>query len=162
MAPIAVLLYIVVIGLLATAILDVWLLLLRHWGVAGLDMALLGRWVGHLGHGRVRHVSIAAAPPVRHERALGWLSHYLIGAAFAGMLVVCTGPGWLLQPTLAPALLLGLLTTAAPLLLMQPAMGAGVAGWRKGSPVRNSLRALVNHQVFGAGLYAAALGLVQV
>ena len=39
---------------------------------------------------------------------------------------------------------------------MQPAMGAGVAASRTAAPLRNVLRSLVNHTVFGAGLYLAA------
>ena len=32
---------------------------------------------------------------MRHELALGWLTHYAVGIAFAGLLVVMVGHGWL-------------------------------------------------------------------
>ncbi|RZJ03252.1 MAG: DUF2938 family protein, partial [Haliea sp.] len=51
----------------------------------------------------------------------------------------------------------GLLTVAAPWLLMQPAMGAGIASCRTPAPMKNRIRSLVNHAVFGLGLYLAAV-----
>lgn len=54
-------------------------------------------------------------------------------------------------------LALGVATVAAPWLLMQPAMGAGIAASRTPSPAKNRVRSLVNHAVFGLGLYLAAL-----
>ena len=58
-----------------------------------------------------------------------------------------------------PALAVGMGTVAAPLLVMQPAMGAGIASSRTPTPVKNCLRSLANHTVFGAGLYLAAAAL---
>ena len=34
-----------------------------------------------MARGRFRHERIAAAPPVRGERLIGWTAHYLIGIA---------------------------------------------------------------------------------
>jgi hypothetical protein len=45
----------------------------------------------------------------------------------------------------------------APLFVMQPAMGAGIAGLRTPSPGMNRLQSLANHAVFGLGLYLAAV-----
>jgi hypothetical protein len=39
---------------------------------------------------------------------------------------------------------------------MQPAMGAGIASSRTPTPLKNSLRSLANHAVFGLGLYLSA------
>jgi hypothetical protein len=50
----------------------------------------------------------------------------------------------------------GVATVAAPLLVMQPAMGAGFAASRTPTPLKNCLRSTVNHAVFGLGLYGAA------
>ena len=47
-------------------------------------------------------------------------------------------------------------TVAAPWLVMQPAMGAGIASRRTPTPGRNRARSLANHLVFGLGLYLAA------
>lgn len=147
------------LGAGATALMDLWLMGLRRAGVATLDFALLGRWAGHLLQGRWRHESIAKASPVRGERALGWLVHYAVGLLFAALLLAWQGPAWLDAPRLAPALLLGLATVVAPLLLLQPAMGAGLAGRRKGPVGPNVLRSAANHLVFGLGLYLSALAI---
>lgn len=148
--------WIALVGAGATAILDLWIATLRRLGVRSLDMALIGRWVGHLAHGRFAHAAIASAPPVRAERALGWLTHYAIGVAFAGLLLLALGQEWTRAPTLLPAVAVGIGTVLAPLFVMQPAMGAGVASSRTPTPLRNCLRSVVNHGVFGVGLYAAA------
>ena len=53
-----------------------------------------------------------------------------------------------------PAAQLGLGTVVAPFLVMQPAMGAGVAASRTPNPAAARLQSLVTHAVFGLGLYA--------
>ncbi|MBV7540474.1 DUF2938 domain-containing protein [Acidovorax sp. sic0104] len=144
------------IGIGATAVLDVWLAALRRMGVTTQPLALIGRWVGHMARGRWCHDGIAKSAPVRGEGALGWLMHYATGVCFAALLVLVTGRNWAAQPTVLPALAAGIATVAAPLLVMQPAMGSGVAASRTATPWRNRLRSVANHAVFGAGLYLAA------
>ena len=150
------------IGILATAVMDLWVLVLQRLNVPTLNMAFIGRWVGHLARGRVAHAAIARAAPVPGELALGWLTHYAVGIVFAGLLVATQGLGWVRSPSLLPALCLGVATVAAPWFVMQPAMGAGIAARKTPTPWRNRLRSLVNHTVFGAGLYLAAAGIAWV
>jgi hypothetical protein len=50
-----------------------------------------------------------------------------------------------------------MVTVAAPLLILQPALGAGIASRKTPTPVFNSVKSLVSHTVFGIGLYLAAL-----
>lgn len=147
----------VAIGIAATAVMDLWLLLLQSFHVPTLNFALLGRWVGHMPRGRWAHDGIAKAAPVRGETALGWAVHYATGIGFATLLAYAVGPQWLQAPTVAPALALGMGTVIVPLFLMQPAMGAGIASMRTKTPALNCLKSLANHTVFGLGLYAAAL-----
>lgn len=147
---------IVWIGSGATAVLDLWLLFLKRRGVATLDLALVGRWVGHLGRGRIRHSAIKAAAPIPGEAPLGWLTHYLIGIAFAALLPTFVAADWLQRPTLLPALLTGMATVVFPLFLLQPAMGLGLAARHTPTPLRNCLKSLLNHCIFGLGLFLAA------
>ena len=49
-----------------------------------------------------------------------------------------------------------LTAVAVPLFVMQPAMGLGVAASKTPAPLKNCTRSLVNHAVFGVGLYLAA------
>ncbi|WP_299341617.1 DUF2938 domain-containing protein [uncultured Pseudoxanthomonas sp.] len=150
--------HIVLIGLGATVTMDAWgLLRWRVFGVPRADYGRVGRWLGHMAAGQFRHEAIARSPPVRGERVLGWVAHYLTGVAFAALLPVVWGDAWLRDPTPLPALLLGVGTVAAPFLLMQPGMGAGVAASRTAEPGRARLHSLVNHLVFGAGLYLSAM-----
>lgn len=146
------------IGVGATVVLDLWVLFAtRVLGISGPDWAMVGRWIGHLTRGRFRHVSMAAALPVRGERLLGWSTHYAIGIAFAGFLLAIWGLDWARQPTLLPALIVGVLTVAAPFFILQPGMGAGIAASKTPKPNAARLRSLVSHTVFGIGLYVSAL-----
>lgn len=159
MEPLSVLPQAVVVGIGATAVMDLWSLALKRSGVPTMDFALLGRWVGHLFHGQVAHEAIRRARPVAGEVGLGWLTHYAVGIVFAGLLVALQGVSWLDDPAVLPALAWGLATAAAPLLVLQPAMGAGIASSRTPAPLKNSLRSLANHAVFGLGLYLSAAAL---
>ena len=52
-----------------------------------------------------------------------------------------------------------MLCGAAPYLIMQPGLGMGIAASKTPKPNVARLRSLVNHTVFGLGLYLSALGL---
>ncbi|MFT3735083.1 MAG: DUF2938 domain-containing protein [Rhodocyclaceae bacterium] len=148
----------VLIGVGATALVDAWSLLRRRMlGIALPDYGLVGRWFAHMLRGVFRHAAISKAAPLRSERLLGWSAHYVIGVVFAALLVALCGSAWLQAPRFVPALLLGLVTVAAPFLLMQPGMGAGIAASRTPRPNTARLQSLVTHAVFGCGLYASAL-----
>jgi hypothetical protein len=147
---------VVAIGVGATAVMDLGGEALRRTtGAAPLDVRLLGRWLGHLRHGRLRHPDILAAEPVAGERELGWAAHYAIGVTFAATLAAAR-PNWPTRPTLAPALATGLATTAAPWVVMQPAFGLGIAASRTPDPALARLRSLRAHAIYGLGLYLAA------
>ena len=146
----------VVMGAGATLLMDAWGWLRQPlFGLNRPDYALIGRWFGHMPRGRFRHDAIAASPSIVAERLLGWTAHYAIGMSFAALLLAWQGTAWIDRPTLAPALALGIVTVAAPLFLMQPGMGLGVAASRTPRPAMTRLQALITHTVFGIGLYAA-------
>lgn len=144
-------------GVGATVVMDVWAVARQRWlGVPRPDYGMVGRWLGHMVHsGRFRHDRIAAAPAVTGERAIGWAAHTLTGMAFAALLPAIWGVAWLHDPTPGPALLVGVATVAAPFLLMQPGMGAGIAASRTPRPAAARLQSVITHAVFGLGLYAA-------
>lgn len=148
---------IVPIGIGATAVLDLWLMVLKWLGVPTGSFALVGRWVAHMARGRFSHAAIAKAEPVRNELAIGWVTHYAVGIAFAAVLVALQGSGWVQQPTFVPALLTGVATVAMPLFVMQPAMGSGFAASKTPTPLKNRARSVANHAVFGVGMYLAAI-----
>jgi hypothetical protein len=129
-----------VIGAGATVVMDGWgMARSRVLGKPAMDYGLIGRWIANGPRERFRQQRIAATPPVRGERLIGWTAHYLTGIAFAGVLLALWGIDWARNPTLAPALIVGIGSVAAPLLVMQA-----------------RVQSLVTHTVFGLGLYAAA------
>jgi hypothetical protein len=141
----------------ATLLMDLWTVarqrLLR---IPAFDYALVGRWLAHMMRGKFRHQSIAAAAPMRGERAIGWTAHYATGIAFAALLLAIWGMDWARDPTLGPAMLVGIGSVVAPFFLMQPGMGAGIAASRTPRPAAARLQSLVTHTVFGLGLYVSA------
>ena len=147
-----------IIGIGATAVLDLWSTLLKRlFAVPAPDWGMVGRWFGHFPQGRFVHESIGAASPVRGERLIGWTAHYAIGIAYAALLLAIWGLDWARQPTLLPALVVALFTVVAPFFIMQPGMGAGIAASRTPNPAQARLRSLLNHSVFGVGLYLSAV-----
>jgi len=150
------LVYALVTGIGATVLMDLWSIVRkRAFDVPLPNYGLVGRWLAHLGRGQFRHESIAASPPVPGERVIGWIAHYVIGVAFAGLLLAVWGLAWLRHPTIGPALLVGIGTVAAPFLVLQPGMGAGVAASRTPRPAAARQQSLITHTIFGLGLYAA-------
>jgi hypothetical protein len=140
----------------ATGVMDLWLMALKRAGVPTLNFAFIGRWVGHLLRGQWAHAAISKAAPIPGELGWGWLTHYAVGIGFASLLVVLQGTPWVMSPTPLPAVAVGMCTVLVPLLVMQPAMGAGFASSRTPTPLKNCLRSLANHTVFGVGLYLSA------
>lgn len=148
----------IILGVGATLFMDIWALFMKKaFDMPSLDYALVGRWIGHMPQGKFSHSPIMASKPTGGERPLGWFAHYLIGILFAAALLAVVGHGWLMAPTILPALLTGLLTITMPFLLMQPAFGFGVAASKTPMPNVARLRSLQAHLSFGFGLYLAAI-----
>ena len=145
-----------VVGIGATAVMDLWGIARKPLlGIAPPNYGLVGRWLGHMAHGRFRHEAIAKSSPVHGEGLIGWTAHYLIGIAFAAVLIAIGGSDWIARPTIVPAIVVGIASVAAPFLLMQPGMGMGLAGSRTPRPAAVRRQSLLTHSVFGLGLYAA-------
>ena len=143
------------IGAGATAMMDLWGIVRKPLlGLAPPDYGLVGRWIAHMAQGQFGHRSIAALPPVNGERIVGWTSHYLIGIAFAAVLTGVWGTEWVENPTMGPALVVGIGSVLAPFLVMQPGMGAGIAASRTPNPGAARLQSLITHAVYGLGLFA--------
>ncbi|MDY6976501.1 MAG: DUF2938 domain-containing protein [Pseudomonadota bacterium] len=150
--------FIVLIGIGATLVMDLWALLRQQlFGIAPTNWSMVGRWIGHMKKGRFSHISIANAGSVRGEKAIGWAAHYVIGIGYAVLLFLVFGEAWLFEPTLGPAVVLGIATVVAPFFILQPGMGAGVAASKTPNPNAVRLHSVVNHAVFGVGLYLSAL-----
>ena len=147
-------------GLVATALMDVWALVLNR--VAGQNLpnwALVGRWFRHLGEGKIFHDDIAKAEPYERELALGWIGHYAIGIIYGIVFAILAGPVWLAAPTFLPAWIFAILTVAAGWFLLQPGLGLGWAASKTANPGKVRALNLVAHTVFGIGMWGTALAL---
>lgn len=146
------------IGLTATAVMDlVALVKKRVFRIPSLDYALVGRWIGHIPRGRLLHEDIKQASNITGEAAIGWAIHYLIGILFAAIFLGLNGgTGDGVQGLLA-AVLFGAATVLAPFLLLQPAMGLGIAARHAPLPWKARMRSLSTHILFGFGLWLGVL-----
>jgi Protein of unknown function (DUF2938) len=150
----------VVIGLGATFVMDLWAVVLnRAFTIPLPNYCFIGRWLRHMANGVFTHPSIAAAAQQPAECPIGWIAHYTIGILFALALVALATPQWLRSPTLTPALIFGIVTVGFPFFIMHPAFGLGVAASKAPNPMQARLRSLMNHVVFGVGLYLSALAM---
>ena len=144
------------LGIGATVIMDIWLLILKIFKIPTLNFAFLGRWVGWIFQGKFIHQSIAQSPQIKGEYLLGWITHYSVGLIFALSFLCIVGFDWLIHPQFYSALFLGLVTVLIPFFIMQPAMGSGFTSSKTPHPFLNCLKSLLNHSVFGCGLYLTA------
>jgi hypothetical protein len=148
----------IAVGLGATLVMDLWAIFLkRAFNIPSPNYCFVGRWLRYMPEGTFRHSSIAAAPKKPAECTVGWIAHYAIGVVFASSLVLLASPRWLQQPTLLPAMIFGLATVAIPFFVMQPSFGLGIASSKTPNPAQAKFRSLMNHAVFGLGLYVSAL-----
>ncbi len=94
----------ILIGLGATALMDLWTQGLgRRPGQSPPNWALVGRWFRHLPRGRVFHPDITAAAASESDLAIGWAAHYAVGILYGIAFALIMGPGWFAAPTLLPA-----------------------------------------------------------
>ena len=125
----------IAIGIGATALMDLWHLLLRlGFGVPSLNYCVLGR--------------LLRAP---RECLAGWTAHYTIGIALAAGFVHAVP-----EQTLTSALAYGAATVVFPFVILHPALGLGVAASRAPRPFVARLKSVATHVVFGLGLYWTA------
>src|SRR5207247_10617195 len=150
----------IAVGFGATLVMDVLGIFLKHtFNIPSPNYCLVGRWLRYMPEGIFRHSSIAAAPQKPAECTVGWIAHYAIGVIFALALVLLASPQWLQEPTVLPAMILGVATVAIPFFVMQPSFGLGIAASKTPKPTQARLRSLTNHAEFAIGLHLAAVAI---
>lgn len=150
---------VIVIGLVATAMMDSWLFLwsrLRRTPFPNFGNTI-GRWVYYLKSGRFAHQHIGLVAPYRHELALGWIVHYAVGVSFAVLLILVAGTQWMRQPHVGIALVVGLATVAFGWFILHPAIGLGFGTSKAPNPWAARLQTIAGHSIFGLGLYLGGL-----
>lgn len=146
----------VLIGIVATAVIDTWALFVKHvLRLPTAHWALVGRWFGHLPRGRFIHRPIADSAAIPNELAIGWIAHYVTGAIY-GVAYLAIVQGVLSRsPSMGSALGFGLVTLLAPWLILQPGLGVGVFASRAPRPGVTRLINVSVHAIFGVSLYLA-------
>lgn len=148
----------ILIGLGATLTFDLWGQFLKYvFKITPSNICLIGRWIRYMPEGIFVHSNISTARKKRGECTVGWVLHYMIGIMFAIVFALIVGNQWMYHPTFVPAISFGLGTVAAPLFIMQPAFGFGFAATKTSKPMQAIIRSVMNHSVFGVGLYVFAL-----
>lgn len=149
----------VITGIGATLAMDAWSMfqkcILR---IPPLNYGLVGRWLLGLTRGQLCHHTIITAPKIGGETPVGWVFHYLTGVLFAAVPLWLDGERWLRDPSLATAVFAGVFTLLAPFLILQPALGFGVAASRTPRPWRARGLSVLTHLTYGIGLYVVAQG----
>ena len=153
---------ILAIGIAATLAIDLWASFLKLFKIKSLDYRYVGRWIGNFPKGKFFHNKIQNTPPIEHELLIGWTIHYLIGISFAFVLIAVYGIKWLDEPTILPAIIIGLITSIAPFFIMQPSFGFGIASSKLPHPNLLRLKSLGTHLIYGIGLYLSAILLNQI
>lgn len=155
-----IILRIIFTGIGATFCMDIWAMILKViFRVHSLDYALVGRWLLGMNEGKFRHQKITDSPALHGEKMIGWVSHYAIGILFAFLPLLLSGKFWFLNPEPVTALTSGLLSLIAPFLIMQPALGFGIAAANIPHPLRARFFSVCAHAIFGLGLFITAKAL---
>lgn len=154
---------VILAGVIATAVLDLWQWLVKLvFGVPPTNWALVGRWFSYIPHGKLVHEGIGNSEPVPREAAMGWIAHYAVGLIYAAIYVAFAwfvlGSG----PTFPSALGFGVITVIAPWLLLQPGMGLGIFARNAAKPNVVRAHSLSSHVAFGVGLYLGISALAAV
>jgi uncharacterized membrane protein YeaQ/YmgE (transglycosylase-associated protein family) len=148
----------IVAGAAGTLVMDVANHLLSRAGLlVRIDMRMIGRMSAGWLCGRFRYEHPDELPAAPNEQCLGLVTHYAISVVFALAYVI----GWHIlfgSPASAfGALVFGVMTVAAPLFIVFPALVLGIFGRRSPNGIRAPLSSLVNHAFFGLGMSLAIL-----
>jgi len=145
-----------IVGVGATLAMDLWTFILRLFDVTSHGLQYVGRWVAYFPSGKFIHHSIIQTPGMPYEKLIGFIAHYCIGIGFAFLLSAAFGKKWLSRPRIFPALFIGLTTLLVPTLIIQPALGFGVAFSNMPNQGLLLLKSFSIHIIYGLGLYLSA------
>jgi hypothetical protein len=108
----------------------------------------------HAARGQFVHKDIIKAAPVKHESAIGGITHYVLGGSLAvtypALYLISGAP--LTPKHMFLAALWGLATTLLPWVIFYPAFGWGLFGSRAPEGIRPVLSPTISHLVYGVGV----------
>ena len=144
-------------GVIGTLVMDISNYLLSRFRlISKIELSMIGRMAAGWLSRRFFYKNPAEMIQVKNEEILGFVTHYAIGISMAIIFVF----GWQLfiDGTISaiPAILYGILTTAASWFFVYPSMGLGVCGLKSPEKIKATFSSLANHLFYGIGL---AIGL---
>ena len=147
-----------VAGVIATLSMDVLSVVASRLQLtAPLPPYLIGRWFAGVARGTVVHADIARTPPVSNEMSIAFPVHYAIGIVLTVVCIWTVSYAGRSPRNLTVAVAFALSTSVLPWLLMFPAMGYGFFGWNGPPGTRLFLSSLVNHALFGIGIWLGVM-----
>lgn len=154
-----VILFCLIVGIGSTIALDLWTgFLALVIKIPATDWGVVGRWLLGIPRGSLVIDAADETPPSAGEKTLGWIFHYAIGIAYAAIVLILWGTGFIAAPTLLPIILVGLVaSTMAGLLILFPGLGAGLFASKLPNQGVMIVYLLVAHSVFAAAQYGSAL-----
>ncbi|MDO9278588.1 MAG: DUF2938 family protein [Polaromonas sp.] len=145
---------IVIAGVVACLVLDLWQqLLMRVFGIPAANFAVVGRWFLRIWRFKTMYQpTIDSKPPEPNELLVGWWLHYAVSVGYAAVFYTLMNAVPVFKPTLLAGLVFGALSVAVPWFYFMPCMGKGVMARCTATPIKACGVALANHSVYGAAI----------
>ena len=147
---------VILLGIIATLVMDVAGALLRAAGItSGTPPELIGKWIHSVFKGNIMVDDIRTSSGEQVSLGRFLVYHYIIGIILASFFYVLVLLLKIEHIVWWLPLLYGLATTLIPAFLMFPAMGFGILGLRGPEEYLLLRTAILNHLFFGIGLIPA-------
>jgi len=145
---------IIIVGVIATAALDLWQQIYRVlFGTPITNWAIIGRWAAYLPRGQFVHENIGATPPVENELTLGWIVHYVVGIGYAVVYLFLMWAVFRMTPDFWSAMIFGAVSVSVTWFFMEPILGAGFMASKTPKPTAAMVHDFTSHLAFGFGLF---------
>ncbi len=147
------------VGIGSTIALDIWVTLVKKiTGIPPTDWGVVGRWLKAFPTGQFVVDNSNPNPPSTLEKIIGWLFHYVVGIAYAALIIIIFGSEFISAPTLLPTIVVGLiLSTFAGLAILMPGLGGGFFGRLLPNKLVTYIYLIVAHGVFAFAQYGLAI-----
>jgi len=144
---------ILVVGIGACIVFDLWQrALYRATGLPPSNWAMVGRWLLQLlAGGRLIAAGLSTLPEHPHERAVGWMFHYVVAIGYAAVYALLM-TGGVLSAGWRDGLIFGVASVIVPWFFFMPVTGAGMLARLNPNPLLACLLALKMHAIFGLAL----------
>lgn len=122
---------------------------------SGVNAAYIGRWVGGVLVGVLKHQDIINTQPVKNEIRIGQIFHFIVGggvvALFYPIFIAVLGfdgeHNYLMSATI-----FGLLTSVLPWFVLMPSFGWGLFGMKASVKSKPVISPVIAHVFYGFGI----------